>query len=120
MLEKITGLAVLAGLILSVAGSVLGYENIKVTGNLLLLIIATVAGYRFLKFYAMNPTREFTGTCIEQKRFPSHYILSFRTGSIGLYSGRAGLELGDKIKMGETARVKVKGQVILEIDKVKK
>jgi len=120
MLEKLTGLAVLTGLILSVAGAVMNHENIKLTGNLFLLVIATVAGYRFIKFHALNPTREFTGTCVEQKRLPTHYLLTFRTGGAGLYSGRAGLGLGEKIKMGDTARVKVKGQVILEINKLKR
>lgn len=119
MLEKTAGIIVLTGLILSVAGFVVGYENIKIAGNLILLITATIAGYRFLKFYATTPTSEFVGTCIEQKRFPSHYILSFRAGAAGMYSGRAGLQLGDQIKMGERARVKVKGPVILEINKLK-
>lgn len=119
MLGKIAGVVVLAGLVLSVAGAVMGNENIKTTGNLVLLITATVAGYRFLKFYATTPTSEFMGTCIEQKRFSSHYILSFRAGSAGMYSGRASLKLGDQIKIGEKARVKVKGPVILEISKTK-
>ncbi|MCL6634790.1 MAG: hypothetical protein K6T29_03345 [Peptococcaceae bacterium] len=120
MLEKLAGPMVLAGLILSVAGSVMEREEIKITGTLVLLIIATVAGYRFLKFHAMNPTREFIGTCIEQKKFPVHYILTFRTGSAGVYSGRAGLQLGEKVKMGETFRIKVKGNIILEIDRLTK
>lgn len=118
MLEKIAGVAVLTGLLLSVVGAVMGYEDIKTAGNLMLLIIATVAGYRYLKFYATTPTGEFLGTCIEQKRFSSHYILTFKTGGTGTYSGRAGLQTGDKIKIGEKARVKVKGNVILEIYKL--
>lgn len=118
MLEKIAGFVVLTGLILSVAGALIGHENIKITGNLILLITATIAGYRFLKFYAITPTSEFVGTCIEQKRFSSHYILSFRAGGAGMYSGRAGLKLGEKIKMGERARIKMKGPVILEITKL--
>lgn len=118
MLEKLVGLIVLAGLILSVAGSIMSYESIKITGNLVLLITATIAGFMFIRFYVMTPINEFVGTCIEQKRFFSHYILTFRSGGSGIYSGRAGLQLGEKIKIGDKVKVKVKGQNILEINKI--
>lgn len=118
-MEKITGLVVVAGLFLSVAGAVMGYENIKNSGNLILLVIATVAGYRYLKFHATTPTSEFVGTCLEQKRFSTHYVITFRAGGAGKYSGRAAIKLGEQIKMGERARVKVKGPLIIEINKYK-
>lgn len=119
MLEKMAGILILAGLVLSVAGSLLGHEDLKMTGTLVLLLTATVAGYRLLKFYVLTSTSEFTGICLEQKRFPSHYLLSFRAGGTEVYSGRASLLLGEKIKMGEKARVKMKGPVILELEKIR-
>lgn len=118
MLEKFTGIVILAGIVLSVYGAVINREDLKITGVVVLLTIATVAFYRYLKFYALTPTRELTGICLEHKRIASHYILSFKTGSGEVYAGRAGLQLGENIKLGERARLKVKGPVILEINKL--
>ncbi len=117
MLERIAGVVVLLGLVLSVVGAILGNENIKTTGVLVLLITATVAGYRFLKFYVSHPTQELVGICTDQKRLSSHYVLTFRTGA-GIYSGQANLKLGAAIRVGEKARLKVKGHIITEIGKV--
>ncbi|HHU85278.1 MAG TPA: hypothetical protein GXZ25_00505 [Peptococcaceae bacterium] len=116
MLERIGGIAVLAGLIISVAGSVIENQDLKITGVLILLITATVAGYRFLKFQLTTPSTDFVGICIERKRLSSYYVLSFRTGG-EIYSGRASLKMGEGVKIGERVRLKVKGPVILEIDK---
>ena len=116
MLERIGGIAVLAGLIISVAGSVIENQDLKITGVLILLITATVAGYRFLKFQLTTPSTDFVGICIVRKRLSSYYVLSFRTGG-EIYSGRASLKMGEGVKIGERVRLKVKGPVILEIDK---
>ncbi|MGI5941483.1 MAG: hypothetical protein ACOX86_04430 [Pelotomaculaceae bacterium] len=116
MLERVGGIAVLAGLIISVAGSVIENQDLKITGVLILLITATVAGYRFLKFQLTTPSTDFVGICIERKRLSSYYVLSFRTGG-EIYSGRASLKMGEGVKIGERVRLKVKGPVILEIDK---
>ena len=116
MLERIGGIAVLAGLIISVAGSVIENQDLKITGVLILLITATVAGYRFLKFQLTTPSTDFVGICIERKRLSSYYVLSFITGG-EIYSGRASLKMGEGVKIGERVRLKVKGPVILEIDK---
>jgi len=114
--EKLTGILILGGIILSVTGSVIDNDSYEIAG-VLLLTIATLAGYRYLKFYALTPTRELTGICLEQKRFSSYYLLSFRVGGAEVYTGRANLQLGEKIKLGERANLKVKGPVILEINK---
>jgi hypothetical protein len=116
LLERVGGIAVLAGLIISVAGSVIENQDLKITGVLILLITATVAGYRFLKFQLTTPSTDFVGICIERKRLSSYYVLSFRTGG-EIYSGRASLKMGEGVKIGERVRLKVKGPVILEIDK---
>lgn len=118
MLERMAGIVVLAGLILSVAGAVMENQDLKTTGVLILLITATIAGYRFLKFQLTTPTSDFVGICIERKRLSSHYILSFRTGGVEIYSGRASLKMGEGVKTGERVRLKVKGPAILEITRI--
>ncbi len=118
MLEKIAGVTVLTGLVLSVVGAVIGNENMKTTGNLVLLIIATIAGYYYLRYYVRNPVREFSGTCIEQKPFSAYYILSFRIGGGGIYTGRASPRMSEKVKIGDKAKIKVKGKFILEVNKI--
>jgi hypothetical protein len=69
-----------------------------------------------LKFQLTTPSTDFVGICIERKRLSSYYVLSFRTGG-EIYSGRASLKMGEGVKIGERVRLKVKGPVILEIDK---
>ncbi|MFA4884647.1 MAG: hypothetical protein WC601_02500 [Desulfotomaculaceae bacterium] len=113
---RLAGIAVLVGMIMSVTGSFLGNNNLKVSGYLMLLIIATLAGYRYLKFSATTPVSEIAGTCIDLKRLPTHYVLSFRTGS-GIYSGQAALKVGSNISKGDSVTLKIKGPVILEINK---
>jgi len=119
VVEKLVGIIIMSGLILSVTGSILGHEIIKTTGNLMLLITATIAGFMFLRFYITTPVNEFMGTCIEQKRYFSHYKITFRSGLAGIYTGRASLHLGEDIKIGDKAKVKIKGQSILQINKIK-
>ncbi len=118
MLEKIAGIIIMSGLILSVTGSIVGHETIKTAGNLTLLITIIVAGFMFLRYYITTPVIEFSGTCIEQKRYFSHYKITFRSGSSGIFSGRASLHLGENIKIGDKAKVKVKGQSILQLKKI--
>lgn len=113
---RIAGIMVLAGMIISVAGSVLENDNLKLSGYLIVLIIATLAGYRYLKFSVTTPVREIAGTCIELKRLPTHYVFSFRTGS-GIYAGQASLKEGANVHKGDRVRLKIKGPVILEIKK---
>ena len=117
MLERVAGVAVLAGLILSVVGSVIEHSDLKTSGVLILLITATIFGYRFLKFHVTTPISDFEGICIERKHLSSYYILSFRTGGAEIYSGRASLKMGKQVKMGERVKLKVKGPAILEISK---
>lgn len=116
MLQKMAGVGVLAGLVISVIGSVLENENMKLAGIVTLLAIATLAGYRFLKFSVFTPTSNITGTCIGLKRLPTYYELSFRT-TTGVYNGQAGLKTGSEIKIGDRVRLLIKGPVILEIHK---
>lgn len=113
---KLAGIAVLTGMIISVTGSFLGNDQLKISGYLILLIIATLAGYRYLKFYGTTPVNEIAGTCIDMKRLSTHYVLSFRTGS-GIYSGQANLKVGSNISKGDRVSLKIKGPVILEINK---
>ncbi len=117
MIQKIGGIAVLAGLVLAVAGSFLVNENLKITGILILLFTATIAGYRFIKFSITVPTVDVIGKCVEKKQHTSYYIVSFRTGN-GVISGQASLKNGDLIKVGEKAKLKVKGPLIIEINKI--
>lgn len=116
MLQRITGIAVLAGLVISVTGTILENENMKLAGIVILLVIATLAGYRFLKFSVFTPTSNITGTCIGLKRLPTYYELTFRTGT-GVYSGQASLKTGDGLKIGDRVNLLIKGPVILEIRK---
>ena len=116
MLQKITGIAVLAGLAISVTGSILVNENMKLAGIVILLVIATLAGYRFLKFSALTPTSNIIGTCIGLKRYSTYYELSFRT-STGVYNGQARLQIGSEHKIGDRVKLVIKGPVILEIHK---
>lgn len=117
MLQKLTGIAVLAGLVISVTGSILENENMKLTGIIMLLVIATLAGYRFLKFSALTPTSNISGTCIGIKRLSTYYALSFRTGS-GVYYGQAGLKIGNDLKIGDRVSLVIKGPIILEIHNI--
>lgn len=116
MLQKMTGLAVLTGLIISVTGSILNNKSMETAGIVILLVIATLAGYRFLKFSVLTPTSDIVGTCIGLKRLPTYYELSFRTGT-GVYSGQASLKTGSDLKVGDRVKLVVKGPVILEIHK---
>lgn len=116
MLQKLTGIAVLAGLVISVTGSILENENMKMAGIVMLLVIATLAGYRFLKFSVLTPTSNIIGTCIGLKRFPTYYELSFRT-STGVYNGQASPQIGSELKIGDRVKLVIKGPVILEIYK---
>lgn len=116
MLQRITGIAVLAGLVISVTGTILENENMKLAGIVTLLVIATLAGYRFLKFSVFTPTSNINGTCIGLKRLPTYYELTFRTGT-GVYSGQASLKTGNGLKIGDRVNLLIKGPVILEIRK---
>ncbi|NQS75007.1 MAG: hypothetical protein HQP61_00995 [Peptococcaceae bacterium] len=116
MLQKMAGLAVLAGLIITVAGSITVNEDLRLTGIVILLVIATVAGYRLLKFSLLTPTSNIIGTCIGLKRGPTYYELSFRTPS-GIYNGQARLQIGRDIQIGDRVKLVIKGPVILEIHK---
>jgi hypothetical protein len=117
MLQRLAGISVLAGLVISFIGSILDNESMKLTGIIILLVIATLASYRFLKFTVLTPTSNITGTCVGIKRLSTHYDLSFRTGT-GLYSGQANLKIGNDLKIGDKASLVVKGPVILEIHKI--
>ncbi len=114
---KLAGIAVIAGMIISVTGSFLGNENLKFSGYLILLIIATLAGYHFLRFSASTPVNEITGTCVDIKKLSTHYIMSLRTGA-GIYSGQANLKVAGNINKGDKVSLKVKGPVILEAKKI--
>ncbi|MDD4335215.1 MAG: hypothetical protein PHY77_06370 [Desulfotomaculaceae bacterium] len=116
MLQKVTGLAVLAGLVISVTGSILVNENMKLAGIVMLLVIATLAGYRLLKFSVLTPTSNIIGTCIGLKRFPTYYELSFRTNA-GIYNGQARPQICSELKIGDRVKLVIKGPVILEIYK---
>lgn len=118
MLEKLAGVAVIAGLILSVVGEIIRANQIRTAGILLLLVTATVAGLRFIRFRLTNPEVELVGVCIEHKRLSSHYVLSIRTGWSEVYYGKAGLKTGDGIKVGDKIKVKVRGRYILEISRL--
>ncbi len=113
---KLAGIAVLTGMIISVTGSFLGNDQLKISGYLILLVIATLAGYRYLRFSTTTPVSEIAGTCVDMKRLSTHYVLSFRTGS-GIYSGQANLKVGSNINKGDRVSLKIKGPVILEINK---
>jgi len=117
MMQKIGGIAVLVGLILAVVGSLLVNENLRMTGILILLFTATIAGYRFIKFSITVPTMDVIGTCVDKKQLTSYYIISFRTGN-GVISGQASLKNGSSIEIGEKAKLKVKGPLIIEINKI--
>jgi len=114
MLEKLAGLAVVSGLILSVGGEIINSNQIKTAGILLLLATVTMAGIRFIRFHLNNPEVELVGVCIERKRLPSHFMLSIRTGWSEVYYGQASLKTGDGIKVGDKVKVKVRGKYILE------
>jgi hypothetical protein len=117
MLQRLTGILVLAGLVISFIGSILDHEGMKLTGIIILLVIATLASYRFLKFTVLTPTSNINGTCVGVKRLSTHYDLSFRTGT-GLYTGQADLKIGNDLKIGDRASLVIKGPVILEIHKL--
>jgi hypothetical protein len=116
MLQRLAGTAVLAGLVISVIGSILDNENMKLTGVVILLVIATLASYRFFKFSILTPTSNIVGTCVGLKRLSTYYDLSFRTGA-GIYSGQASLKIGNDLKIGDRVSLVIKGAVILEIHK---
>lgn len=118
MLEKLAGIIVIMGLILSVVGEFMNANQIKTYGILLLLATATVAGIRYIRFYLNNPVVEFEGVCIEYKRLPTHCVLSIRTGWSDVYYGQAGLKTGAGIKVGDKIKVKVRGRYILEVSRL--
>jgi hypothetical protein len=117
MLQRLAGISVLAGLVISFIGSILDNESMKLTGIIILLVIATLASYRYFKFTLLMPTNNITGTCVELKRLSTHYDLSFRTGA-GIYTGQASLKIGNDLKIGDRASLVIKGPVILEIHKI--
>lgn len=114
MLEKLAGIIVISGLILAVVGEVVNSNQIKIYGILLLLATVTVAGIRFIRFYLTNPVVELDGVCIEHKRFPTHCVISIRTGWSDVYYGQASLKTAAGIKVGDKIQVKVRGRYILE------
>jgi hypothetical protein len=116
MLQKLAGIAVLAGLVISLTGSVLDNESIKLAGIIILLVIATLAAYRFFKFTLLTPTTKISGTCIGIKRQLTYYELSFRTGT-GVYNGHASLKIINDLKIGDRVSLVIKGPVIQEIVK---
>jgi len=116
MLQKIAGIAVLAGLVISFTGSILEDENMKLAGVIILLVIATLAAYRFFKFTILTPTTKISGTCIGIKHLLTYYELSFRTGA-GVYNGQASLNIFNDLKIGDRVSLVIKGPVILEIHK---
>ncbi|MCL6638136.1 MAG: hypothetical protein K6T80_00465 [Firmicutes bacterium] len=117
MKGRIASLAVLAAMIISFIGAGFGQERLKTAGNLSLLVIATVAGYHFLKFYLLNPVREFHGVCLNKNKSQNGYLLTFKTVSGGLVSGESSQAVGDKIKIGDRAMVKAKGRYIIDLEK---
>ncbi|MDD2554599.1 MAG: hypothetical protein PHP51_08515 [Desulfotomaculaceae bacterium] len=116
MLRKLTWIAVLAGMVISVAGSILVNENMKLAGIVILLVIATLAGYRFFKLSVLTPTSNIIGTCIGLKRYPTYYDLSFQT-SAGVYNGQARPQICNELKIGDRVKLVIKGPVILELNK---
>lgn len=116
--QRLIGIFILTGMIMSVFGSITYNENMQRTGVLLLLAMITIIVYRYLKFYALNPIKEFTAICLEQKKLPSHYEIKFRVIGADTYEGQARLELGEQIKLGDRVKLKVKGPVILEFTKI--
>ena len=116
MLQKLAGIAVLAGLVISFTGSILENENMKLTGFVILLVIATLAAYRFFKFSLLTPTTKISGTCIGIKRQLTYYELSFRTGA-GVYNGQANLKIVNDLRIGDKVSLVIKGPVIMEIHK---
>lgn len=120
MLEKLAGIVVIIGLILSVAGEVINSNQIKTYGILLLLATVTVAGIRFIRFYLTNPVVELEGVCIEYKPLSTHCVIAIRTGWSDVYYGQASLKTGAGIKVGDKIKVKVRGRYILEANSSKK
>jgi hypothetical protein len=114
MLEKLAGIIVISGLVLSVTGEIINSNQIRTYGILLLLGMVTVAGIRFIRFHFTNPAIELVGVCIENKRLSTHCVLSIRTGWSDVYYGQASLKTGAGIKVGDKIKVKVKGRYILE------
>jgi len=114
MWEKLAGVFVILGLILSVVGEFINSQQIRTYGILLLLVTFTVVGIKLIRFHLTNPAIELVGVCIENKRFPTHCVLSIRTGWSDLYCGQASLKNGAGIKVGDKIKVKVKGRYILE------
>ncbi|TEB06839.1 hypothetical protein Psch_00372 [Pelotomaculum schinkii] len=115
MLEKLAGIIVILGLILSVVGEFINSNQIRTYGILLLLATVTVAGIRYIRFHLHNPAVEFEGVCIEYKRLSTHCVLSIRTGWSDVYYGQASLKTGAGIKVGDKIKVKVRGRYILEV-----
>lgn len=118
LLERLIGLAVLAGLIVSFVGAAFGLEKLKYYGNMSLLVMATFAVYYLLRFHLLNPTREITGVCLSKTNVTAGYLLKFKTGYDGVYSGESNLAQGDKIQIGDKAVLKVKGKHILEVKRL--
>lgn len=120
MLEKLAGIIVVSGLILSVVGEIINSNQIRNYGILLLLATVTVAGIRFIRFRLTNPVVEFEGVCIEYKRLSTHCVIAIRTGWSDVYYGQASLKTGEGIKTGDKIKVKVRGRYILEVSNLKK
>lgn len=118
LLEKFIGLAVLAGLVVSFTGALFGLDKLKYYGNMSLLVIATFAVYYLFRFHLLNPTREITGVCLSKTGLTAGYLLKFKTGDNGVYSGESNLQQGDRVQIGDKALLKVKGKHILEINRL--
>jgi hypothetical protein len=118
MKGRLISLTVLAGMLLSFVGAAFGHENLKTIGNLTLLVVATIAGYHFLRFQLLNPVHEVTGVCLNKTRSGSGYRFTVKTGRGELFNGESGEAQGEKIKIGEKCRFKVKGSNIVEIEKL--
>ncbi|MHB1042565.1 MAG: hypothetical protein ACYC0Q_06980 [Eubacteriales bacterium] len=118
MLERLIGLAVITGLITSFVGAFFGLEKIKTYGNMSLLVIATLIVYYLLRFHLLNPTREITGVCLSKTSLTAGYLLKFKTGNDGVFSGESNLKQGDRVQIGDKALLKVKGKHILEINRL--
>lgn len=118
MLERFIGVFVFLGLVLAVGGEIANSDPIMSAGLLLLLVTATAAGIKYVRFHLTTPVIELSGVVIEYKSLPTYCILSLRTGLSGVYHGQASLKTGAGIVVGDKIKVKVKGKYILEAEKV--
>ncbi|MGI6493166.1 MAG: hypothetical protein GX949_00575 [Peptococcaceae bacterium] len=118
MLERFVGVFVFLGLVLAVGGEIANSDPIMSAGLLLLLVTATAAGIKYLRFHLTTPVFELSGVVTEYKSLPTYCILSLRTGLSDVYYGQASRKTGAGIKVGDRIQVKVKGKYILEAKKI--